>query len=71
VQKLRLVSESHCKNSCHLVAYTTKKMTLLINKTTMNRETLINYCCFVKIIFHFVATGSWVGYFVQDAFYAC
>ncbi len=47
VQEFRLMNESHSKNSCHLVAYTTKKMTLLANKTTCeqgNSNQLLLFC---------------------------
>jgi hypothetical protein len=47
VQELRLVNESQCKNSCHLVAYTIKKMTPLANKTTYeegNSNQLLLFC---------------------------
>ncbi len=47
VQEFRFMNESHSKNSCHLVAYTTKKMTLLANKTTCeqgNSNQLLLFC---------------------------
>jgi hypothetical protein len=53
VQELRLGNESHCKYSCHLVTNTTKKMTLLANKTTYERGNSNQLLLFCRNSFSF------------------